>query len=60
MAHKMNRIWRDLGLPMSARVSFLPPGSGACRTPPLTGTDAEIADQLIAQTTGFEPRRSEA
>lgn len=59
-AQRMNRLWRDLGLPMTARVSFLPLGAGACRTPKVHGTPAEIVEQVVSQTTGYEPRRSEA
>lgn len=52
-----NRLWKRLGLRRSVP---LPPGAGTCRTPPVVGTDDQILDQLLAQTTGYQPRRSEA
>lgn len=54
-----NRLWKRLGVRTRSYVS-LPDGAGACRTPPLTGTAAEIVETLVSQTTGYEPRRSEA
>lgn len=54
-----NRLWKQLGLAARSYVP-LPPGAGTCRTPPVVGTDDQILDQLLAQTTGYQPRRSEA
>lgn len=58
-AQRLNRIWRELGLPAIAKAP-LPVGAGACRTPMMVGDDQFLAALLIAQTTGYEPRRSEA
>ena len=58
-AQKFNRLWKQLGVRITTYVP-LPAGAGACRTPPLTGTEAEIVETLLSQTTGYEPRRSEA
>lgn len=58
-AQTFNRLWKQLGVSARSYVS-LPDGAGACRTPPLTGTEAEIVETLLSQTTGYEPRRSEA
>lgn len=58
-AQKLNRIWRDLGMPAIAKAR-LPIGAGACKTPAVHGTPEEIVERILAQTTGYEPRRSEA
>lgn len=58
-AQTFNRLWKRLGVRARSYVS-LPDGAGACRTPPVVGTDDQILDQLLAQTTGYQPRRSEA
>ena len=58
-AQRLNRLWRDLGLQRTA-LADLPTGAGACRTQPLVGTPEEIVEQVVSQTTGYEPRRSEA
>lgn len=54
-----NRLWKRLGVRIRSYVP-LPPGSGACRTAVVYGTDEALVEYLVASTTGYEPRRSEA